>query len=225
MFTPIFDLLTTTSAAVSRNQLWTHHILASRDFATVLVGFSDKTDNYIRPVNWILSSIASGVPVLVIISPFEANALLPNIRASMHVHLHIYTPRVISTMKPCDDLRFYSIPSLPVQWMPLEALILQLNIFAGQLYFPHHSTYVQLCRFLGIYIADVEGQGAFEVQSDGFIRPEDRPPTANQPSLFDQSPIPMLKNLFSIRRKGVGYLPTHIGKLLSAQRLTNEDFE
>ncbi|KAG1848861.1 hypothetical protein F4604DRAFT_127913 [Suillus subluteus] len=223
VFTPIFDVLTTTSAAISSSQPWTHHILASRDFATALVGFSDKTDNYIRPINWILSSAASRV--LVIISPFEANALLPDIRASLQVHLHIYTPRVIRMMKPCDDLRLYSIPSLPMQWTPHEALILQLNIFAGQLYFLHHSTYVQLCRFLGIYIADIEGQGAFEVQSDGFIRPEDLLPTANQPGLFEQSPIPMLKALFSIRRKGMGYLPTHIGKLLSAQRLTNEDFE
>ncbi|KAG2113634.1 hypothetical protein BD769DRAFT_1364038 [Suillus cothurnatus] len=225
MFTPIFDVLTTTSAAVLKSQPWTHHVLASRDFATVLVGFSDKTDNYIRPVNWILSSVASGVPVLVIISPFEANTLLPDIRASMQVHLHIYTPRVIKMMKPCDDLRLYSIPPLPVQWSPHEALILPLNIFAGQLYFTHYSAYVQLCQFLGIYIADLEGQSAFEVQSDGFIRPEDLPPAANQLGRFEQSPVPMLKALFGIRRKGMGYLPTHIGKLLSAQRLTNEDFK
>ncbi|KAG2087459.1 uncharacterized protein F5147DRAFT_588110 [Suillus discolor] len=223
VFTPIFDILTTTSVAIPKSQPWTHHVLASRDFATVMHGFSDKTDNYIRPVNWILSSTASGVPVLAIISPFEVNDLLPDIRASTQVHLHLYTPRVIRMMKPCDDLRLYSIPSLPVQWMPPEALILQLNTFAGQLYFPHYSTYVRLCRFLGIYI---EGQGEFKVQSDGFIRPEDRSsPAANQPDLFEQSPIPMLKALFNIRRKGMGYLPTHIGKMLSARRLTDEDFE
>ncbi|KAG2137071.1 hypothetical protein DEU56DRAFT_912843 [Suillus clintonianus] len=198
VFTPVFDVLATTSAAISGRQPWTHHVLASKDFTTVLASFSDKTDNYIRPVNWILSSTASGVPVLVIISPFEANAFLPAIWASTQVHLHIYTPRVTRMMKSCDGLQLYSIPLLPTQWVPHEILILQLNIFAGQLYFPHHGAYVKLCRFLGIYTADLEGQCAFEVQNDGFIRPEDRPPSVNQPDIFEQSPIPMLKALFSI---------------------------
>ncbi|KAG1750414.1 uncharacterized protein EDB91DRAFT_1243991 [Suillus paluster] len=226
VFTPVFDTLTTTSAsaALSGSQPWSRDVFASRDSATTILT-ADKTDSYIRPVNWILSNTASRTPVLVIISPFEANALLPDIRASKRVRLHTYTPRVINMMKSCDDLRLYVIPSLPARWMPHDTLIRQLNVFAGQLYFPHQRAYVQLCRFLGIYTADLEDQGAFEIQSDGFIRPEDRPPAADYPNTFQQSPIPMLKALFSMRRKGMGYLPTHIGKLLGARRLTNEDFE
>jgi hypothetical protein len=78
---------------------------------------------------------------------------------------------------------------------------------------------------LGLYTADLRDKGAFEVQIDVFIRPEDRPPAADYPNSFQESPVPVLKARSSIRRKGLGYLPTHIGKLLSAQRLTNEDFE
>jgi hypothetical protein len=226
VFTPVFDTLVATSAAFLGSQPWTQDVLASRDFiTTVRLGRTGKTDSYIRPVNWILSSTASGVPVLVIVSPFEVNALLPDIRASKRVHLHVYTPRVIKMMKSSDDLRLYSVPSLPIRWRPNEVLVRQLNIFAGQLYFPHRREYVKLSRSLGIYTTDLEDQGVFKVQSDGFIRPQDRPAAADYPDSFQQSPIPMLKVLFSIRRKGMGYLPTHIGKLLSARRLTNEDFE
>ncbi|KAG1751044.1 hypothetical protein EDB19DRAFT_1903894 [Suillus lakei] len=223
-FTAVFDTLTTTSAAFSGSQPWTRDVFASRDFATTVLN-ADQTDCYIRPVNWILSSTGSGTPVLVILSPVEVNILLPDIRASKQVHLHTYTPRVMKMMKSCDDLRLYITPSVPARWMPHDTLIRQLNVFAGQLYFPHQREYKKLARFLGIYTADLEGQGALEIQSDGFIRPEHRHPAADCVNTFQQSPIPMLKALFSIRRKGMGYLPTHVGKLLSARRLTNEDFD
>jgi hypothetical protein len=128
-------------------------------------------------------------------------------------------------MKSCDDLRLYITPSISARWIPDDALIRQLNVFAGQLYFPHQRAYVKLCRLLGIYTADLKYQGTFEIQSDGFIKPEHRPRAANSLNTFQQSPIPMLKALFSIRRKGMGYLSTHIGKLLDARWLTVEDFE
>ncbi|KAG2365786.1 hypothetical protein BDR07DRAFT_1398113 [Suillus spraguei] len=223
-FTAVFDTLTTTSAAFSGRQPWSRDVFASRDFVTTVLT-EEKTDNYTRPVNWILSSTASGAQVLVIVSPFEVNVLLPDIRASERVHLHAYTPRVIKMMKACDDLRLYITPSIPARWKPDDTLIRQLNVFAGQLYFPHQRAYVKLCRLLGIYTADLKYQGVFEIQSDGFIKPEHRPRTVDSFNTFQQSPIPMLKALFGIRRKGMGYLPTHIGKLLNARWLTSEDFQ
>jgi len=110
-------------------------------------------------------------------------------------------------MKSCDDLRLYITPSISARWIPDDALIRQLNVFAGQLYFPHQRAYVKLCRLLGIYTADLKYQGTFEIQSDGFIKPEHRPRAANSLDTFQQSPIPM------------------IGKLLDARWLTVEDFE
>ncbi|KAG2078006.1 hypothetical protein BDR04DRAFT_1087703 [Suillus decipiens] len=224
VFTAVFDTLTTTSAAFSGRQPWPRDVFASRDFVTTVLT-EEKTDSYTRPVNWILSSTASGAPVLVIVSPFEVNTLLPDIRASKRVHLHAYTPRVLKMMKSCDDLRLYITPSIPARWRPDDTLIRQLNVFAGQLYFPHQRAYVKLCRLLGIHTADLKYQGVFEIQSDGFIKPEHRPRTVDSLNTFQQSPIPMLKALFGIRRKGMGYLPTHIGKLLNARWLTSEDFQ
>lgn len=162
--------------------------------------------------------------MLVIVSPFEANILLPDIRASKRVHLHIYTPRVTKMMKSCDDLRLYITPSISARWIPDDTLIRQLNVFAGQLYFPQQRAYLKLCRLLGLYTADLKYQGVTEIQSDGFIKPEHRPRAEDSLNTFQQSPVSMLKALFGIRRKGMGYLPTHIGKLLNARYLTSEDF-
>lgn len=224
VFTAVFDTLATTSATFRGPQPWSRNVFASRDFATTVLT-DGKTDSYTRPVNWILSSTTHRTQVLVIVSPFEVNILLPDIRASKRVHLHAYTPRVIKMMKSCDNLRLYITPSIPARWMPDDTLIRQLNVFAGQLYFPHQLAYVKLCRFLGIYTADLKDQGDFEIQSDGFIRPEHRPRAADSLNTFQQSPILMLKALFGIRRKGMGYLPTHIGKLLNSRGLTAEDFQ
>ncbi|KAG2135371.1 uncharacterized protein EDB93DRAFT_1242554 [Suillus bovinus] len=222
-FTAVFDTLTRTSAVFSGCH--PRVTLASTDFVTTVLA-KGLMDSYIRPVNWIISSnTIFDAPVLVIISPFEVNILLSEIRASKQVHLHAYTPRIIKMMKSCDDLQLYITPSLPAQWMPHDTLIRQLSVFSGQLYFPHHHTYVKLCRFLGIYTTDLKDRGIFKIQSDGLIKPEHRPPTTNFPNNFQQSPILMLKALFGICRKGMGYLPTHVGKLLVARQLTAKDFE
>jgi hypothetical protein len=43
--------------------------------------------------------------------------------------------------------------------------------------------------------------------------------------LFDKSPMALLKTLFGLRRKGMSYQQTHMGKILHARLLSQEDFE
>ncbi|OAX34164.1 hypothetical protein K503DRAFT_466229 [Rhizopogon vinicolor AM-OR11-026] len=118
---------------------------------------SHRQDGY--PPSQLDSLKVLGVRVLVIVNPFEVNAPLPNIQASKQVRLHVYTPQVIKMIKSCDDLRFYSVPSLPPRWRLDEILVRQLNnIITGQLYCPRHRAYVKLCHFLGIYTADLRNQ-------------------------------------------------------------------
>ncbi|KAI9569302.1 hypothetical protein HD554DRAFT_2092770, partial [Boletus coccyginus] len=54
----------------------------------------------LRPVTWVVSGRGAHNEVLVILSPYEANHLLPYIRSSDKVRLHLYTPRVAESMKP-----------------------------------------------------------------------------------------------------------------------------
>ncbi|KAH7912069.1 hypothetical protein BJ138DRAFT_1112671 [Hygrophoropsis aurantiaca] len=261
VFTPIFDTLNRTTAIFAERAPWSPYLLATEDYKqTVQVDGGDDPkvnalDAYIRPMHWVLSSSTSRF--LVLISPFEANYFLPELRGGQNVRLHMYTPRVTQQMRPCDDLRLYCIPPLPTEpETPIEPLPdllrLQLNLFAGQLYFSNREMYIQLCAFLGVYAGtqtlnresgsedagDGDDDVGFEVQCDGFIKPDHRPSyqlqqlqLQNGPagwlitSSFQNSPLSSVNKLTSIRRKGMSYASTHIGKILHAKVLTARDFE
>ncbi|KAG2039110.1 hypothetical protein BDR03DRAFT_1009308 [Suillus americanus] len=170
-FIPALSSLVDTTAEFHEGDQWAPNILVTRDFARTVETFlaMEKADEYLRPVNWIVSS---DVGLLVIMSPNEVDKLLPDIRNSNVVHLCVYTPRTTNTMKACDDLQLYRVPSTP-HLTPPEPLICQLNLFAGQLYFSSYDMYLHTCSFLGLNAPDL-GDEDLIVDSDGFIR-ENRP--------------------------------------------------
>ncbi|KAG1816740.1 uncharacterized protein BJ212DRAFT_1480599 [Suillus subaureus] len=143
-FIPALSSLVDTTTEFHEGDQWANNILVTRDFAHTVETFltRKKADEYLRPVNWIVSS---DVGVLVVMSPNEVNILLPDIRNSNVVHLCVYTPRTANTMKACDDLQLYRIPSMP-HLTPPEPLICQLNLFAGQLQLRDVSPHLQLLR-------------------------------------------------------------------------------
>ncbi|OBZ77704.1 hypothetical protein A0H81_01998 [Grifola frondosa] len=211
------------SAAVQHSGAWSSRLLASVDFSTTIKRqVIHKADDYLRPVNWILSCIVEGRTTLVILSPYEVNKLLPSIRSSTKVRLHVYTPRVTQAMKPCDDLTLYFVPWPSTFRIPRSSLRMQLNIFAGQLYLPDYQTYRQFAEFLGVYTTQMTG---VKIQSDGFILPKDRPTEIKALSPFKTTPLPFLKELLGLRRKGMRYSDTHVGKVLRARLLTDADFD
>jgi hypothetical protein len=225
--TPAFSTLAQTSAVPpSSNSVWSPRLFATADFSrTIEVEHSNAIDDYLRPVHWILSSRTRPESdwTLVIISPHEANELLPDIRRSSSVQLHMYTPKVMQVMKAADDLKFYNIPSSGlIPWSePLAIQLNQLNLFGGQLYLKDYSAYKDLCSFLGILATELSTEDN-RVQRDGFIEHDpDDPPT---PGRFQTSPLPFLKELFGLRRKGQSYFTTHLGKILHSRVLTEKDF-
>ncbi|KAL4077990.1 hypothetical protein J3A83DRAFT_4087275 [Scleroderma citrinum] len=220
-FVPIFNSFHSRNAPPMETSPWTERILATYDFCKVIRGAGD-TSEYLRPVNWILSG-AGVIPILVILSPYEVNELLSDIRRSKHVRLHIYTPRVQKAMSPCDNLGLYTIPTAANCVIP--TLQDQLDLFAGQLYLRDYETYIRLCRFLCIYAKDLEDQGEFRRESDGFIAPANRPPRAGSAGSFSISPLPFLQFLIGLRRKGMPFSLTHMGNILDGRPVREEDFE
>ncbi|KAG1736385.1 hypothetical protein EDD22DRAFT_347656 [Suillus occidentalis] len=221
-FIQVLSSLVDTTAVFNERDQWAHDILVTRDFARTVgtIPGIQKVDNYLRPVNWIISSNI-GHPTLVIMSPNEVDTLLPDIRTSKVVHLCIYTPRTTQMMQACDNLRLYCVPSAP-RSTPSESLICQLNLFAAQLYFSDYNMYLHTCSFLGLNAPDLEGEDLI-VDNDGFIEMDKRP-SARASCMFKRSQLPPLKELFGMRRKGMGYLPTHLGKMLNGRILTAKDF-
>jgi hypothetical protein len=221
-FIQMLSSLINTTAVFNERDQWAHNILVTRDFACTVetIPGIPKVDDYLRPVNWIVSSDVSH-PTLVIMSPNEVDTLLPDIRTSKVVHLCIYTPRTRQTMQACDNFRLYCVPSAP-RSTPSESLICQLNLFAVQLYFSDYNMYLHTCNFLGLNAPDLDGEDLV-VDNDGFIEMDKRP-SARASCMFKRSQLPLLKELFGMRRKGVGYLPTHLGKMLNGRILTAKDF-
>lgn len=224
-FVPVFSPLYGTSADPGDRRLWSNYLLATKDFSTTISRSSYNSIQYLRPVNWIVSSETKGNVVLVVFSPWEINELLPKIRQSTKVHLHLYSPRVAKSQKSFEDLKFYCIPRLPASWKPPSPdQIIQLNIWAGQLYLPHLESYVQICKFFGICTKEACDDDAIQVQPDGFILPRHRQGTMYSSCRFTESPLPFLKEIISLRRKGMSFLTTHMGKITHARFLHDQDF-
>ncbi|KAH0834181.1 hypothetical protein J3R83DRAFT_11490 [Lanmaoa asiatica] len=231
VFRPIFTTLNNTSAVTNESRVWSRWVLATEDFCRTIVpsegGSPSKMDEYLRPVQWIVSSKSAVKHVLVILSPHEVGQLLLSIRKSGNVDLHLYTPRTTKLMKPSDDLSLYSIPEVSADWTPPQGLMSQLNVFAGQLYLSDHAAYIRLCRFLCVYAQDLQDEEDMVVQYDGFIKPEHRRGSLGGQTqrTFQSTPLPFVKVLLGLRRKGMSFAQTHMGKLLEGRLLTERDFE
>ncbi|KAI6009773.1 hypothetical protein BKA83DRAFT_4632007 [Pisolithus microcarpus] len=224
-FILMFDSFRNVTPFAQEESAWSQHIFATSDYCTVVQGRAGtNVGEYLRPVNWILSSQSGESTILVILSPFEVNELLPEIRSSSSVRLHVYTPRTQARMLPCDDLSLYTIPSAPSYPIPPASLVDQISLFAGQLYLRDYITYLRLCRFLCVYADDLAGEGDLEVESDGFIAPAHRPLKARSIDSFQQSPLPFLKHVINLRRRGMNFVATHMGKILHGRLLRAEDF-
>jgi len=197
---------------------WSPSPLATADFiTTVLDSSGEGLTEYLRPVNWILSSGSGKKSTIVVISPYEANELLPAIRKSNKVRLHIYAPRVTSSMRSFSDLTFYSIPdSQTERWSSQAHVRIELNLFAGQLYFDSVEEYWSVCSLLALWMAHPKVEYS---EVDGFVPPAYR---TGRDSPFARSRMPILKKLVGLRRKGMSYHLTHLGRVLNGKPLSEE---
>jgi hypothetical protein len=202
---------------------WSDRLFVTKDFSTTIKPHSTSSysaDDYMRPVHWVLSTTSPANNVLVILSPFEVNELLPQIRRSKEVRLHVYTPRITEAMKSAEEFDFFTLPSLPQALFSEREVVNQLNLFAGQLYLRDYEAYQNLCTFLGV-ICGKPGEDKLTVQLDGFI-PGGKDRKALSP--FESSPLPYLKTLIQFRRKGQSFGDTDMGNILRAKVVKCDKF-
>lgn len=229
-FLPAFQALKSTSAA-RRFDLtqFPNDLLVTADFMRTVRrpgGVTSESyilDSYLRPVQWILSVMerdsASNSHFLVILSPFEAERLLPTIQKSNIVTIHLYAPRPTQGYDPLDTLDLYCVGRGFSASNPniRRSQIIQLNLFAGQLYFKSYKEYVELCRCLGLaWEATKEGEG---LQADGFIVPP-----AGVWGL-NKSPVGFLREYVKMRREGEGMEKTHLGRVIEGSLLEKCEFK
>jgi hypothetical protein len=224
------------------SSLWTSSLLTTKDFLWCIKSPTStaRISSHLRPVHWLLSSTHSGKAyIYIIVSPYEANALIPWIREDSNVRLHMYNARVTQSMRSFSKLDFYTAPCPPsTSWKPpTEAVQLQLDLWSGTLYLDSYSAYVSLCLFLGVYSEESKDLYGLEHpvkrSGDGFVLPVHRGAGYRHLHILDdyggrsfqESPIAALKNLFGLRRHGMTFLQTHMGQLLHGRPLTRSDFK
>ncbi|KAF1841017.1 uncharacterized protein K460DRAFT_347564 [Cucurbitaria berberidis CBS 394.84] len=228
---PAFKALHSTSAAKLFNldgfPTFPSELLVTEEFMRTVKIPSDDcasfvSDSYQRPVQFILSVpsclFKNIVRHFIIVSPVEANLLLPLIRESNKVTLHLFAPRSNSSFAPLDKLELYNVGhEFSPDWVS-RSLTMQLNLFAGSLYLRSVAEYHELCDFLGLLrTTATDGQ---QVYADGFMDP----PTGKWG--LHKSPVPFLRALLmKIRHEGEGFeKKTHMGKILNGVRLEEGDF-
>ncbi|KAJ6261640.1 hypothetical protein Dda_4310 [Drechslerella dactyloides] len=207
---------------------WTPELYATVDFkGTVELEPSSNIDDYLRPVRWILST--RDRPNLILLSPYEANQLVPMVRKSRACSLHYYAPRVAKSMPTFEFLDFCPIPA-PSEAFPYsrpspKARIV-LNTFAGQLFFQDKGYYLEFCNYLGIYYGEL-GCSA-ERTIDGWIGQKLSQYLSLQQEdatcKFSKNPLPLLAKIVNMRRKGQGFSLTHLGGVLNTRVLEENDF-
>ncbi|EGX90693.1 hypothetical protein CCM_07113 [Cordyceps militaris CM01] len=197
-------------------------LLVSNDYAVTVT--AARRDSYQRPVQWILTGRGLfGGTKAVIISPFEAQELMPRLAKSTRAHLHIYAPRMSLAAQPLDQLRLYSIPAITEpDWALPRNLRLQLNLFAGQLYFGSYQDYADTCDMLSLAWRPSSAADGDEtssaVASDGFV--------ASGKTKFTKSPVQSIKMLLTTLRRDCQEIDkTHWGRILAGEFLTEVDFE
>ncbi|KAL6876310.1 hypothetical protein HDV57DRAFT_502181 [Trichoderma longibrachiatum] len=202
-------------------------IWATQDFcATVMMNetLDNVTDFFQRPVQWILTSSDADnvIDKVVIISPWEVHQLLERIEIYKMVTLHLYAPRTNLAFEPLDRLTLYTVPWRERKPTLPQAMMVELNLFAGQLYLSSFREYAKLCDMLGL----ARGIPADEIVlgPDGFIPPGIAVGDVINKSAFKKSPVPFLKVLMKIRRNCEVIVKTHIGKILDGLLLLQADF-
>ncbi|KAE9567462.1 hypothetical protein CGMCC3_g16424 [Colletotrichum fructicola] len=192
-------------------------LLVTSDFALVIIkplGIGHVTDLFQRSVQWILTS-ASGTGVIetaVVISPFEAQQPLSEVKRSSFVSLHLYSPRPNMGFRPLDGLDLYTVPHRGVSPKPALSLATQLNLFAGQLYLKSMEEYRSTRRFLQLSCGN--GQGGSNDQRD-----------SDAPGRCDEGLVQFLKVVMTkLRRDCESIDKTHVGRILDQRVLGPGDF-
>ncbi|KAF3308477.1 hypothetical protein TWF173_001178 [Orbilia oligospora] len=219
----------TSARYLLEREAWTPNLYATVDFMkTVELGHSSSMDDYLRPVKWILLTRDRSNHIL--LSPYEANQLVPVIRRTKACSLHCYAPRVAKSMPTLEFLDSCSIPSLPkppLYSRPSLAIRIALNTFSGQLFFENEQYYVEFCRHLSIYYGETSSN--LERNIDGWVSQKTYKalnPEREYSSIskFSKSPLPFLREIVKMRRKGQGFSLTHLGSVLNVQVLGTNDF-
>ncbi|KUL85151.1 hypothetical protein ZTR_06218 [Talaromyces verruculosus] len=168
-------------------------LYVSREFLyTVELKKKMFSDNFTRPVNWVLWSEASQVAMVII--PEEAEAVIPMLRRAKKKMLHF------------DTLTYYALPGLPSGWTSPSWLAFELGILAGRLYF-NYSDYDLLLEYIGVVEnneSDSQGSSSSDAQA------------------HSKNTLAFLNEWLATRRQGQDITHTPMGYVCQGRKLRSD---
>jgi hypothetical protein len=159
-------------------------------------------------------------------NPKRSLPLLLNAQESP-THLLTYAAPVTRKMLlHFNDLKFYSMPSLPPSWEAPLWLKVEIGLFAGRLYFDY-SEYALLCEYLGVKesaasLEEVDDNlEELPTALDGVV--EEEVATKPQESkIFARKPLTFLHEWLAIRRKGQDFASSPMGQVCQGKSLKSD---
>ncbi|KAF2084345.1 hypothetical protein K490DRAFT_49259 [Saccharata proteae CBS 121410] len=179
-------------------------LFVSSEFPKTILLVQDRpNDSFQRQVNWILWN--GRLQTALIVTPEEAECIIPIIKSldNPPTNLLTYSAPVTKKMRIFNNLNFFALPALPVNWYAPRWLKRDLSIFAGGLYFSYEE-YSVLCAYLGI-------------EKD--ITMSEEGETAEKSHVFTAKPLTFLHEWVALKRKGQGFTHTPMGQLCEGKRL------
>lgn len=160
---------------------WTNHIFVTEDFIHVLEVESQANDDFLRPVWWIarVEDENDKGYILILLSSYECNHLLPAFMKSTKSTLYMFRPRLSkmhSDLLEVHELRVVG-RNLTADIDPND--IAQIKVYAGSMYFRSEVEQNAYCNFLGLIPRprNSEQEMAFEngiIKPNGFVPKEHR---------------------------------------------------
>ena len=183
---------------------------------------SSGMDQFMRPVEWLVTSKINQVPSIIAFSPYEVNQLLPRFRTSQHVRLHIFAAHSNLSVQSLEDLNFFMVPyGSPAFTLP-RPMALQVGLFSGSLYLRDYKTYREVCAALRLCFDPLPPHLSRPeiITSSYFVKSESarRELKMIGPG-FEANPLSFLRELLKMRRHGRSLGPSHMGKLLNGIRI------
>nr|WNZ75847.1 hypothetical protein [Trichoderma harzianum] len=134
-----FDYIGETEVGEKHEIHDTHsRLFVSREFRhTIELPLDDYSvgDRFLRPVEWVLWSPSTQTALVII--PEEAELLIPKLRLAQNkakVHLIAYAAPITRAMVHFNNLRYYSLPPIPLGATFPTWLKVELGILSGRLY-------------------------------------------------------------------------------------------
>lgn len=158
----------------SNENAWADHLFVTKDFATIIENQSQNRNNFLRSVYWIARIKAHEKYILILLSSFECNHLLPTFRKSVNSTLFMYRPRLNNLHSNLiHEVGLQVTGQATPEVITIEDEV-QVGIYSGLLYFGDENEQNVYCRFLGLILRpwNTEQEMAFKngiIDENGFV--------------------------------------------------------